>query len=124
MWSVFARDVIQNLVSVMGIIDMAKLPTMDEFAKDCAMRAMDDIQVNGKSLREWAQDIIEGEYVPVIHARWEGTEYDGYAEGYPAYDKWQCSNCGAEFCCEDMDFDYCPRCGAKMDLEEPNETGD
>lgn len=28
--------------------------------------------------------------------------------------QWKCSECGAEFKCFDMDFEYCPRCGAKM----------
>lgn len=55
---------------------------------------------------------------PVIHGEWLGTEYDGYSDGFPVYTTWKCSNCGAEFECEDMDFYYCPNCGAKMDLEE------
>jgi len=48
------------------------------------------------------------------NGRWEGSWYDGYADGNPVYEEWRCSECGAEFKCEDMDFDYCPRCGAKM----------
>ena len=49
---------------------------------------------------------------------WIGTEYDGYADGNPVYDAYECSECGAEFCGEDFDFDYCPRCGAKMEVSE------
>ena len=29
--------------------------------------------------------------------------------------QWKCSECGAEFQCHDMDFEYCPRCGARME---------
>lgn len=54
---------------------------------------------------------------PVIHGEWFGTEQDGYSDGFPVYIAWKCSNCGAEFGCEDMDFHYCPNCGAKMDLK-------
>ena len=64
------------------------------------------------------------EAAPVIHARWEGTWYDSFADGYPVYEEWKCSNCGAEFRCEDMDFDYCPRCGAKMDQEYEEDEAD
>lgn len=56
---------------------------------------------------------------PVIHGEWLGTEYDGYSDGFPVYTTWKCSNCGAEFECEDMDFYYCPNCGADMrEVEE------
>ena len=61
---------------------------------------------------------------PVVHAMWIGTEYDGYADGNPVYEHYACSNCGAEFQCEDMDFDYCPRCGAKMIEPQESEDGD
>lgn len=49
---------------------------------------------------------------------WIGTEYDGYSDGEPVYEEWQCSNCGVEFRAEEMDFEYCPRCGAKMEVGE------
>lgn len=28
---------------------------------------------------------------PVRHGRWIGTEYDGYANGFPVYDVYECS---------------------------------
>lgn len=49
---------------------------------------------------------------PVVHAYWLGAEYDGYADGYPVYHLWECSNCGEESREESA---YCPECGAKMD---------
>ena len=32
--------------------------------------------------------------------------------------QWKCSECGAEFECFDIDFEYCPNCGAKMEQGE------
>lgn len=53
---------------------------------------------------------------PVRHGYWIGIEYDGYADGCPVYDLWECSECGLEHKGEDTPS-YCPNCGAKMDLE-------
>ena len=50
----------------------------------------------------------------VKHAHWNGIEYDSYADGYPVYDKWECSKCGNEISTEDPPT-YCCDCGAKMD---------
>jgi len=57
--------------------------------------------------------------VEVVHGRWVGIRYDGYADGCPVYDLWECSNCREEYE-SDGDappFTYCPNCGAKMDGE-------
>ena len=47
---------------------------------------------------------------------WVGIEYDGYADGLPVYDLWQCSNCGEEVRGEDVPetHPYCQSCGIKM----------
>ena len=49
--------------------------------------------------------------------RWVGIEYDGYADGYPVYDLWECSECGEEVRGEDVPdtHPWCHGCGAKMD---------
>lgn len=50
-------------------------------------------------------------------AHWAG-EYDGYADGNPVYDVWNCSAC--DYCIDDGTDDpemlpkFCPNCGAKM----------
>ena len=50
-------------------------------------------------------------------AYWMGIGYDGYADGYPVIDEWQCSNCGREVSCEESDLDpYCGSCGYKMNI--------
>lgn len=57
---------------------------------------------------------------PVRHGRWVGLEYDGYADGCPVYDLWECSECGEEVRGEDVPdtHPWCHGCGAKMDKEE------
>lgn len=53
------------------------------------------------------------------HGRWVPLSADGYAEGFPVWDEWECSECHHEhFGDEDTLTDYCPNCGAKMNLEE------
>ena len=47
--------------------------------------------------------------------KWIGTEFDGYADGYPVFYEWKCSECGCIFEDEEPTYNYCPRCGAKMD---------
>ena len=57
---------------------------------------------------------IEAE--PVRHGRWVPLSYDGYTNGYPVYDEWECSEC--HFACEgegEPPLNYCPNCGAKLD---------
>ena len=55
-----------------------------------------------------AEQVRRGEWVPI--------SYDGYADGFPVYDEWECSECRFECKGEgEPPFDYCPYCGAKMD---------
>lgn len=57
------------------------------------------------------------EFGPVAHGHWVGLEYDGYADGFPVYDLWECSECGEEVRGEDVPqtHPYCHGCGARMD---------
>lgn len=46
---------------------------------------------------------------------WLGIDYDGYADGQPVIELWECSNCGYEHTGDYTTLtDYCPHCGAKM----------
>ena len=60
----------------------------------------------------------------VVYGRWDGT-FDGYADGSPVYDVWNCSECG--YCIDDGTDDpdmlpnFCPNCGARMDGKEVGE---
>lgn len=51
------------------------------------------------------------------HGKWIGIGYEGYSDGNPVYDYWECSECGNEEDGEDVPEKnpYCRHCGAKMD---------
>lgn len=63
--------------------------------------------------------IPTADVVEVVHGHWVGLEYDGYADGNPVYDLWECSECGNEVRGEDVPdtHEYCYACGARMDGE-------
>ena len=67
-----------------------------------------------------AADVAE-----VRHGRWIGIEYDGYADGFPVYDLWECSECGEEVRGDDVPstHPWCHSCGARMDKEDEHEIG-
>ena len=67
-----------------------------------------------QNYEEWYEGV---DVVPVVHGHWVGEDYDGYADGCPVYFSYRCSKCNAIFQTDDepLDFDFCPRCGAKMD---------
>ncbi len=51
--------------------------------------------------------------------RWIPLEYDGYADGNPVWDKWECSKCGWEHSGDEESLTaFCPNCGVKMESEE------
>lgn len=55
---------------------------------------------------------------PVRHGRWIPIEYDGYADGAPVWDKYECSECGHEHKGEEDTLTaFCPDCGARMDAD-------
>jgi hypothetical protein len=59
----------------------------------------------------------DADVVEVVHGYWIGTRYDGYADGCPVYDLWECSECREEYESEGdpPPYNYCHNCGAKMD---------
>ena len=51
--------------------------------------------------------------------QWVPIGYDGYADGNPVYDYWECSNCGWEHNGDDETLTaYCPNCGRKMEVQK------
>ena len=60
----------------------------------------------------------------VRHGQWIGLEYDGYADGSPVYDLWECSECGEEVRGDDVPdtHPWCHACGARMDKEDEHEV--
>ena len=56
--------------------------------------------------------------VPVKHGRWIPLEYDGYADGSPVWDLWECSECQEEHSGDEENLTpYCPNCAAKMEVD-------
>lgn len=51
------------------VMGMAKFPTMEEFAKEAAERALDDFEYKGKTIREWAELILSGKLVEVVRCK-------------------------------------------------------
>lgn len=69
---------------------------------------------------QWASDAIAILAITPVEPKkghWNGIS-DGYADGYPVYDEWECSCCGLIEEGEEPTWNYCPNCGAKMGVEE------
>ena len=87
-----------------------KLPTMSykEIGEKGARYALDEVEYNGLTIRQWADKITGGEYVPVVHGRWVygcqcsvcGDRHGPYNSRHKPY------------------YNFCPNCGAKMDEEK------
>lgn len=78
---------------------------------------------NACSVVSLAKDIPAVDTIPVKHGRWEGDETcDAYdIAGVKTWAiKRKCSICGFthRFIEAHMCYEFCPNCGAKMDLEE------
>lgn len=77
--------------------------------------------------RGWFDGMAQAEHIvknlPSVQleckrGRFVGTEYDGYADGYPVYNEWECSECGCVFEDEEPMYNFCPNCGADMRGEQ------
>ena len=53
-------------------------------------------------------------------AKWVSILHDGYADGQPVFDTYECSNCKEEYYTDDEKMlpNYCPNCGRKMVKEK------
>ena len=92
-----------------------RLRTLADIAKDIADNSTDTV----KTLRE-AADTIEqlAAKVRPKTGRWIPVGYDGYADGSPVIDEWECSNCGYEHYGDDQTLTaFCPCCGCEMTKE-------
>lgn len=70
-------------------------------------------------------DIVpEADVEPVRHCKWLRNDYDWHS-----LTTYRCTACGEEFCFEIdedlplLNYNYCPNCGAKMDLEDESHEG-
>lgn len=96
----------------------------DKLEPQKVLEAIENCSVEDQQIvLQYAYETIKqlmADAVPVVHGHWVGEDYDGYADGNPVYYTYRCSECGKLFETDDepLDFDYCPRCGSKMDGKE------
>lgn len=86
---------------------------MSDFIKrEDALNALREYPVT--KLKTAIRRLPSADVAPVRHGKYIGTEFDGYADGCPAYYEWKCSECGCMFEEEEPTYNYCPNCGARM----------
>ena len=105
------------------LIDEFKNEIKNEFIELCCGNDFEELTLLeiGETIDRIYEKYIAIPTVEVAHGRWDG-EADGYSDGEFVYDVWYCSECN--YLIDDGTDDpnmlpnYCPHCGAKMDLEE------
>lgn len=96
------REAIELLKNKIGIVKTVNAPELQKYAKRNAELYSISIEALKKQLPE--KPTLEG---------------DGYApEGTFVYDTWECPNCGECYEVDYDDYDYCPKCGQKIDWSE------
>lgn len=91
---------------------------VEKLVKEIAEKALDEYEYKGKTIRELADLLINGDAVEVVHGHWYVSEYEYL----------NCSVCGEEMytgCNSTKEAQllkehwkkFCPNCGAKMDGE-------
>ncbi len=56
---------------------------------------------------------VDERYTPKIPYLWG----DGYSDGEPVVDMWECPNCGEDYELECQVYKHCPNCGQAIDWE-------
>ncbi len=92
-----------------------KLPTVSykEIGEKVANYALDEVEYNGLTIRQWSDKITGGEYAQVVHGRWVYHNFDticSECRKSAIFDEWE----------QQAETEFCPHCGAKMDEEEHN----
>lgn len=104
-----------DVISRQAVLDILKDKwNMFSDANDAMQESIDTIKVI-PSVTPQPQPKTEKET-----GRWIPTGYDGYADGNPVYDWWECSKCGWEHCGDEESLTaFCPNCGQpKMEVKE------
>lgn len=88
------------------IAEVMSIPEADVVKRDCYDRILWENDVMRKQLAEIGKSFGEkmDDVQKVVHAKWNSQ----------VYAKHECSACG--FYEVEIAYDYCPHCGAKMDL--------
>ena len=93
-----------------------KLPTVSykDIGEKGARYALDEVEYNGLTIRQWADKITSGEYAPVVRGRWVYHNFDticSECRKSAIFDEWE----------QQAETEFCPHCGAKMDGEETHD---
>ena len=95
----------------------AMLEALDEserIARKCVPDLQDDeLRPKLKSIRKFIANRPAVEAEPVRHGKWINAGHDAFTQYR------RCSSC-ARLLANAPAYDYCPRCGAKMDGDEKN----
>jgi len=96
--------------AVEKMLEDAQLISDGEYCGYCT----EDVSLNSIPAAAVAGGVRQGGFPP---------GYDGYADGYPVYDLWECSECGEEVRGDDVPstHPWCHSCGARMDKEDDHE---
>lgn len=98
-----------------------KLIDADELEKVWTIASPEPYSTDAAEVLDSIRGAPTVDAVPVVHGRWGQTNDDWY--GLTTF---QCSACGEEYCFEyaedlsALNYNYCPNCGARMDLEDGN----
>ena len=88
-----------------------KFPSMDEFVKSCADKALNEYEYEGRTFREWIEILKKhkiGHWIKDVDdsQRWDRIRY-------------YCSECGDWHTYGESK--YCPNCGAEMEKADDRE---
>ena len=71
---------------------MAKLPTIEEFAKKVSDLALDEFEYEGKTIREWTELILNGNLTEVVRCKDCKNRYeDSWCEYVDDDDNFYCA---------------------------------
>ena len=136
------KQIVYNVDDLRLMYDFEKSPTINQEDLYGGRRVLllDDVyrviaghsDYHGDNILSALTCIAEGKEVKPVKpledlrpkGKWIGLEYDGYADGNPVYDLWECSNCGNEEKGEDVPEQnpFCRCCG--MQAEEDKHEDD
>ena len=118
-WGSFVNDYKEALQ--MAIEALEQQPCEDCISRQDALNCV--------TLNEFRYKIVEDmKTLPSVTPKektghWKPIEYDGYADGYPVWDVWECSKCGLEHNGDKESLTaFCPDCGAKMVESQESEV--
>lgn len=99
-----------------------KLIDADELEKKWTIASPEPYSTDAAEVLDSIRGASTVDAVPVAHGQWLQAD-----DAWYGLTTFQCSACGEEYCFEyaedlpTLNYNYCPNCGAKMDLEDEND---